>query len=236
MRKGWVICLFCFMGGILIPLHAQDPLTQDIVRAMESQSDSIRPIPTDTVAPVIDSRNIVLADSVLLLPEAEFKPNPTKAVIYSAVLPGLGQIYNKKYWKLPIVYGGAIGLTYAITWNGKTYNDYKNAYSDLVNGVVDGRYVNFLPYGLNSPDDYRGGREAFRDRLKRGKDNFRRNRDLAIIVAVGVYALCMIDAYVDAQLYDFDMSPDLSLNVYPVVWGPSPYSKVAVGLQCSITF
>lgn len=65
---------------------------------------------------------------------------------------------------------------------------------------------------------------------------FRRNRDLAIICSVGVYALCMIDAYVDAQLYDFDISPDLSMNVVPVFWAPTQYSSGSIGLQCSIRF
>jgi len=230
MKRGLITLLFFIIGGIIISLYAQQPLTQDIVDAAK-RLDSI---PPDTVAPRVEEKKIVLADSLdVTLPEEEFKPNPTKAVIYSAILPGLGQIYNRKYWKLPLVYGGAIGLTYAITWNGSTYGDYKQAYSDLVNNVDNGSYMNYLKPGT-SVDDY--GRDAFRDRLKRQKDFYRRNRDLAIIVAVGIYALCMIDAYVDAQLYGFNISPDLSLNVYPVVWGPSPSSKVAVGLQCSVTF
>lgn len=237
MRRGLITYLLCVVGGMVISLHAQEPLVRDTVNL---EAGNVGQIPIDTVSPIIGEKKIVLADSLdITLPKEEFKPNSTKAVLYSAILPGLGQIYNRKYWKLPLVYGGAIGLTYAITWNGRTYNDYKNAYSDLVNDVniEVARYKNFLPYGMRSPDDwYNGGREGFRQTLKRRKDTYRRYRDLAIIVAVGVYALCMIDAYVDAQLYDFDMSPDLSLSVYPVVWGPSPYSKVAVGLQCSIVF
>jgi len=234
MRKGLVIFLLCIIGGIIIPLHAQEPLVQDSLPADAREAGRVH---SDTISPIIGEKKIVLADSVLLLPKPEFKPDSKKAVIFSAILPGLGQIYNRKYWKLPLVYGGALGLTYAITWNGSTYGDYKNAYSDLVNDVPNGRYHNFLPYGITSADDYPyGGREAFRSRLKRQKDTFRRNRDLAIIVAVGIYALCMIDAYVDAQLYDFDMSPDLSMSVYPVVWGPSPTSKISVGLQCNIVF
>ncbi|MBB4034631.1 hypothetical protein GGR21_000518 [Dysgonomonas hofstadii] len=233
MRKGLIIYLLCVVGMATIPLHAQNSETQDIVNAEEKQDS----IPPDAISPIIGEKKIVLNDSLkITLPKEEFKPDSKKAVIFSAILPGLGQIYNRKYWKLPLVYGGAIGLTYAITWNGTTYGDYKNAYSDLVNDVPDGRYQNFLRYGMTSPEDWSGGREGFRQFLKRGKDSFRRNRDLAIIVAVGVYALCMIDAYVDAQLYDFNMSPDLSMNIYPVVWGPSPTSKMAVGLQCSIVF
>ena len=231
MRRALATYLFCITGGIFISLNAQEPLSLDTLQA---DVDHVGRIPVDTVSPLINEK-IVVTDSLLLLPEPEFKPSSKKAVIYSAILPGLGQIYNRKYWKLPLVYGGALGLTYAITWNGRTYGDYKQAYSDLVNNVENGSYMNYLRSSM-TPDSYPGGREAFRASLKRRKDFYRRNRDLAIIVAVGVYALCMIDAYVDAELYNFDMSPDLSMRVYPVIWGPTSYSKMAVGLQCSINF
>jgi hypothetical protein len=185
----------------------------------------------DTISPVIGEKKIILADSIIFN-KPEFKPDSKKAVIYSAIFPGLGQIYNRKYWKLPIVYGGVLGLTYAITWNGRVYGDYKQAYSDLVLGTGTS-YTNYLPYGV-SAEDY--GVDRLQAALKRKKDFYRRNRDLAIIVAVGVYALCMLDAYVDAELHDFDMSPDLSLKVVPAVWMPTSYSKMAIGLQCSINF
>jgi len=233
MRRGIVTYLCFIIGGIFISLNAQEPLSQDTLQVGNGQVDIIT---VDSVSPLISEEEIVLADSLLLLPEAEFKPSSKKAVIYSAILPGLGQIYNRKYWKLPIVYGGALGLTYAITWNGRTYGDYKQAYSDLVNDVPNGTYLNYLKTGQTADSNGFGGREGFKARLKRSKDFYRRNRDLAIIVAVGIYALCMLDAYVDAELYNFDMSPDLSMRVYPVVWGPTSYSKMAVGLQCSINF
>ncbi|MDL2302960.1 DUF5683 domain-containing protein [Dysgonomonas sp. OttesenSCG-928-D17] len=188
----------------------------------------------DTISPVVGEKKIVLADSIIFN-KPEFKPDSKKAVIYSAIFPGLGQIYNRKYWKLPIIYGGVLGLTYAITWNGRVYGDYKQAYSDLVLGTGTS-YTNYLPVGKTADDNYWGGRDGFASVLKRKKDSYRRNRDLAIIVAVGVYALCMLDAYVDAELHDFDMSPDLSLRVVPAVWMPTSYSKMAVGLQCSINF
>ncbi len=158
MRKGGlIIYLLCVVGMATIPLHAQNSETQDIVNAEEKQDS----IPPDAISPIIGEKKIVLNDSLkITLPKEEFKPDSKKAVIFSAILPGLGQIYNRKYWKLPLVYGGAIGLTYAITWNGTTYGDYKNAYSDLVNDVPDGRYQNFLRYGMTSPEDWSGGREG----------------------------------------------------------------------------
>ncbi|MDR2955358.1 MAG: DUF5683 domain-containing protein [Prevotella sp.] len=237
MSRGLILIILCILsGGITCSIRAQEPLSGDTIKADNQQLQAIeKRVNSDTIMPLIDGKKLVLSDT-LLLPKPEFKPNSTKAVIYSAIFPGLGQAYNRKYWKLPIIYGGALGLVYAITWNGRVYNDYNNAYRDLVLNVQGGSYINFLPPGMTSPDDWSGGRDAFQDALKRKKDFFRRNRDLAIIVSVGVYALCMIDAYVDAQLYDFDVSPDLSLMITPVVWGPSPHSKVGFGIQCNIIF
>lgn len=237
MNRGIVISLLCIIEGIFFSLYAQEPLS-DTSRIENRKLKSIekRAISQDSIAPLVDAKDIVLTDTVLLLGEPEFKPNSTKAVIYSAIFPGLGQFYNRKYWKLPIIYGGALGLVYAITWNGRVYNDYNQAFKDLVLNVPDGKYNDFLS-GSNTVDDNPwGGREGFQDALKRKKDFFRRNRDLAIIASVAVYALCMIDAYVDAQLYDFDVSPDLTMRITPVVWGPSSYSKMAIGLQCNIIF
>ncbi|MFC4674253.1 DUF5683 domain-containing protein [Dysgonomonas termitidis] len=227
MRRGLFICLWCMLGGILLPLNAQEPQVQDSVL----RSDGKR-LPADTIKPLISEKAVVSVDSVITISKHEFKPDSKKAVIYSAIFPGLGQFYNRKYWKLPIVYGGVLGLTYAITWNGRVYNDYNQAFRDLVTGSGTS-YTNYLRPG-QTVDDY--GRDRLQSALKSKKDFYRRNRDLAIIAAVGVYALCMIDAYVDAQLYDFDMSPDLSMRVTPVFWPPTSYSKASVGLQCSINF
>ncbi len=234
MRRALIICLWYIIWGLSLSLNAQEPHAQDSVRSESRRlKDRNTQIEKDTVKPLISEKKVILVDSVVFN-KSEFKPNSKKAVIFSAILPGLGQIYNRKYWKLPIIYGGALGLTYAITWNGRVYGDYNQAYKDLVLGTGTS-YNDFLAPG-QTVDEYIGGKSAFQAALKRKKDFYRRNRDLAIIVAVGVYALCMLDAYVDAQLYDFDMSPDLSMRVMPVIWGPSSYSKMAVGLQCSINF
>lgn len=228
MRRGLFICLWCILGGILIPLMAQEPQVKDSLLRVNNKR-----LPADTIKPVKSEKAVVLTDSVITIGKPIFKPDSKKAVIYSAIFPGLGQFYNRKYWKLPIVYGGALGLTYAITWNGRVYNDYNKAYRDLVLNVPNGAYLDYLSPG-QTVDDF--GRDRLQSALKSKKDFYRRNRDLAIIAAVGVYALCMIDAYVDAQLYDFDMSPDLSMRITPVFWPQTSYSKASVGLQCSINF
>ena len=168
---------------------------------------------------------------------AEWKPNPRTATLL-ALIPSGGQIYNRKYWKLPIVYGAALGLTYGFTWNNQYYADYKNAYTDLyynMNGPAEKdqkRYENMLPRGTSMENVDKGWLFSV---LERKKNFYRRNRDLCIIGAVGVYALTILDAFVDAQLFEFDISPDLTMNMYPVLDTTTPYSA-AVGLQMQFNF
>lgn len=186
------------------------------------------------------------------VPEKAFKPNPTKAVLYG-LFPGGGQIYNRKYWKLPIVYGGLMACMYAITWNNKNYQDYWGGYKAImhdadaykqaqeaaeggeVDFVFNQDWVQFLTSSTSDPKQ-----EVFntslQSNLKSKKDYFRRYRDLSIILTVGVYAITLIDAYVDAQLFDFDISPDLSMRVEPVFSPQTRYSSRNIGLNCSITF
>lgn len=150
-------------------------------------------------------------------PSYMFSPSPRKAVIYSAIFPGLGQIYNRKYWKLPILYGGFVGLTYAITWNNGYYQDYLGAYQDIMDDNPDtNRWHDMLPYAYrDNPESVDA--QWFTNVLQQRKDHYRYYRDLSIILTVGVYLLGIVDAYVDAQLFDFDMSPDLSMRVAPVI-------------------
>ena len=153
-----------------------------------------------------------------------WKPDPMRAVWLGAIVPGLGQIYNRSYWKLPIVYGGFMGCIYAVTWTNNQYIGYKDAYRDIYydiqNGTVsdspDKSYNAILPegYTINSM----GGADTYKSRLKEWQTASLRNRDMAILVTIAVYALSLIDAYVDAQLFDFDISNDLSLNVTPQIY------------------
>jgi hypothetical protein len=137
-----------------------------------------------------------------------YKPIPSKAVWYSALFPGLGQIYNRRYWKLPVIGAGIAGITYAIGWNNKYYVAYTNAYIDISDSDPNtDSYVKLLP---NSSKNY--STANLTTILKNRQQKYRRSRDLSIIGAVGIYLICILDAYVDADLYDFDISPDLSLQ------------------------
>ena len=151
------------------------------------------------------------------------------------VIPGGGQIYNRKYWKLPIFYGGFVGCTYALTWNNRMYKDYANAYKDAVNNNWSASSITeLLPASYIS----RTSKTQVTETLRKRKDMYRRYRDLSIFAFIGVYALSVIDAYVDAELSNFDISPDLSMRVEPTLLngGNSLRSKQTVGVQCSFTF
>lgn len=163
-----------------------------------------------------------------------FIPDPMKAVWYAALFPGGGQIYNRKYWKLPIIYGGFLGLTYAVSWNQRYYKGYSNAYRDLVENSPNKSYLDYIRPGfdLTNPQN----RDWLEKALKRKKDSYRRNRDLSIISMLGVYLLSMVDAYVDASLYHFDISPDISLKVEPAILEPNSFHSTSLGLQCAIKF
>ena len=153
-----------------------------------------------------------------------WKPDPARAVWLGALVPGMGQIYNRSYWKLPIVYGGFMGCAYAITWNTTRYTGYKNAYRDLYYDMRDGTvtedpaksYIAILPEGYTI--ERMGGVDTYSTRLNDWQNTSRRYRDISILATVIVYALTLVDAYVDAQLFDFDISTDLSLNVSPQLY------------------
>jgi hypothetical protein len=192
---------------------------------------------------VLDSTLTMQGVNIVAPPLKEFKPNPTKAVIYSAVFPGLGQIYNRKYWKLPLVYGGFIGCIYACSWNGSTYTGYKSAFQDFMDSDPNTKsweaYVNSSIQKLGTdPSKWpESDRNWFGNTfLKNRKDYYRRYRDMSYIFTVAFYAICMIDAYVDAQLFDFDISPDLSLKVEPFIIPQTTIQSRSFGLQCSIAF
>ncbi len=142
-----------------------------------------------------------------------WEPEPRVAVWLSLLVPGGGQIYNHKLWKLPIVYGGYVGCIYALTWNQSTYMDYQRAYVDIMdNDDNTNSYEDFLPphYEIDT-----SMKDWLKDVFKQRKNKYRRYRDLSIFAFAGMYIVAAIDAYVDAELSHFDISPDLSMRVEP---------------------
>lgn len=187
----------------------------------------------DSLVQVVSETILEIEDSITLKP---FKPDPMKVVWMGAIIPGYGQILNKKYWKLPIVYGGFMGCAYAISWNGSRYQTYRNAYRDITDtDPATNSFLEILPPGFTIDSPGVGGIQTWTNTLKSKQDNFRRFRDLSIIVSIGYYALTLIDAYVDAQLYDFDISPDLSLRIQPTMLQNSNGFHNTLGMQCRIS-
>ena len=169
------------------------------------------------------------------------KPDAVKAVWLGAIFPGAGQIYNKSYWKLPIVYGAFMGCGYAISMMQNRYSGYKTAYIDLYNDMQKGTvtedpsksYIAVIPDGYDLTAV--GGAGTWANTLKNRQSTYRRYRDYSILATVVVYALSLIDAYVDAQLFDYDISPDLSLNLEPQIYYDMQHQRSAE-LKLAIQF
>lgn len=172
---------------------------------------------------------------------ATWKPDPKRAMWLAIVCPGAGQIYNRKLWKIPIVYGGFVGCAYAMRWNNTMYTNYSQAYIDIMDS--DPNTNSFESFHMSKNYDI----ETRKTLLKRGKDRFRRWRDLSFFCMVGVYGLSIIDAYVDASLSQFDISDDLSLQIEPAIIGTSkveskgkgnvnPFSTSGIGISAALSF
>jgi len=185
----------------------------------------------------IDSTKIVELDA-----QTEIVHSPRKATILSAILPGAGQAYNKKYWKIPIIYAGFAGLGYFIHWNNNNYQIMKLAYNDVTDNEAG------EPFGEDDPTnsytklrgyEYYNLSDAtalsnFKTNVSKQQDYYRRNRDLLVIGTFVFYGLNIIDANVDANFFDFDMSDDLTFNWQPAMQN---FNRQPVyGINCTFTF
>lgn len=220
----------------------------------EVPEDSIFAISSDSVLMKgLDSDDSIFVDSLQnqlsVMAEAnpplkvqkdwsKWQPDPKRALWLAIVFPGGGQIYNRKYWKLPLIYGGFMGCLYAMNWNNNMYKDYSQAFLDISdNDPNTASYNSYLHLGAKITDS---NKERYKQIFRSRRDKYRRWRDLSFFVMVGVYALSVIDAYVDAELSVFDISKDLSLKVEPTIMNNSsssnPFQAGAVGLNCSLNF
>ncbi len=208
--------------------------------------------PADTVVITDSARNMMRADSAAVVQMAtqdtihigkrdwsNWRPDVKRAMWLAIVFPGGGQIYNRKYWKLPLVYGGFIGCYYAIRWNNMMYKDYSQAYLDLMDDNPETQsYNQFMHFGAQITES---NKSTYENKFKKRKDYYRRYRDLSSFIMIGVYALSVIDAYVDASLSEFDISDDLSMRVAPTVIsgqqaGSNLFKTSALGVHCSLNF
>lgn len=229
---------------VRLPLPDSIPVGAELPSGSAVVVDSVMTAPQERLTTVASDTVGVVEPLTLNLPCDDcdekkdkaytFNPDPTRAVWMSALFPGLGQLYNRRYWKLPIIIGGYMGLGYATSWNNGMLRDYTRAYSDIMDNDPNTKsYMDFFPPTTREEDL---DRTWLANTLQSRKNYYRRNRDLCIICMVGVYFLAMVDAYVDASLSHFDISPDLSMDVAPALIPDTRNKLPGVGLQWALNF
>ena len=165
------------------------------------------------------AQHTVSSDTVL-----EKIHSPTKAALFSMALPGLGQIYNKKYWKLPIIYVGFGAFAYFIISNGKEYRKYRDAFNWVAKGDSS----------ANIPND--NVLKYDQEQLLQGKNYYRRNLEVTYIFTGIWYILNILDAAVDAHFFDYDISDDLSIQFEPMFDNRQKIFGTVTGLSIKLKF
>ncbi len=252
----WLLLLsMCVVGQLVVWAQTELPDTmqaqQVVIKAdslLNNGTDSILNQLSDSLLLPVEEieRSVMVVEdaSEIVKKEREerdwstWRPNPQRALWLALVFPGGGQIYNRKYWKLPIVYGGFMGCVYALSWNNMMYRDYQQAYLDIMDDDPNtASYNKFLHLGRQIDST---NIDRYKKIFKSRKDKYRRWRDLSFFVMVGVYAISVIDAYVDAELSEFDISKDLSMKVRPTIMGNgmtgNPLYATSLGVNCSVNF
>lgn len=233
----WVLSSALWAQESVMPIRAsllRDTVGVDTALTVVTEVDSaVRVLMDDTGAAAAQGQEVTM-------PTERWMPDPKRAMWLAIVFPGGGQIYNRKYWKLPIFYGGFLGCFYAMNWNSTMYHDYAQAYIDIMDDDDNTKsYESFLPPSY----DVEANRTRLQELFRKKKDYYRRYRDMSMFIMIGVYALSIIDAYVDAELSSFDISRDLSMKVRPAVINQHSVAQRAplssgnsYGLSCSLTF
>ena len=181
---------------------------------------------------------IVSADTVFATPLTVQPHSPHKATFYSAILPGLGQAYNKKYWKIPILYAGIGGVVYGLDFNTTNYKKYRRAYRDiLIQDPSNKSYLEVLPLNITEDQVLKGGQYAdwFQNALESRKKYYKKYRDLSYVGLALVYVLNLVDASVDAHFKTFDVSDDLSFHIEPTIT-PMYGGYNGIGVQVRFIF
>lgn len=165
--------------------------------------------PSDSLATVLNNKEGITFEDIRK--KENINPlAPSKAAFYSAVLPGLGQIYNRRYWKVPIVYAAMGTGIYAYIFNDKEYNRFRAAFKRRKAGFIDDEF-----YDLNNSGIDPGNPDFSDEALQDAQERYQRDRDLALLITIGLYALNIIDANVDAHLKQFNVDDDLGLDIRP---------------------
>ena len=179
--------------------------------------------------------------SVVKPHKQRFKAEPLKATMLAVALPGAGQIYNRKFWKIPVVYAGFGVLFYSAGFNGKNYTTYMQAYQDFTDVIPEtDSYIKLIPADPKDydpvlfPESYDPSTASFyKDGLLRMVDYYKRYRDLSYIGIAAWYLLSILDANVDASLFNFDVTDNLDISLAPIIM-PLPGGYNGAGLSASI--
>jgi hypothetical protein len=199
------------------------------------------PVTPKVTKPIINTTQNTLKKSA----KVKFSPEPLKATMMAVAFPGLGQIYNRKLWKIPVVYAGFGGLIYAVGFNSKYYNKYMKAFQDFSDTSKETKsYLTLFadPPSTYDPVLYPGSYSPasasnVKDRLLQAIDNSKSNRDLSYIGIAAWYLFSILDANVDASLFNYDISRNLDIAVFPSqVPLPGGYMGAGVNVGVTITF
>jgi Family of unknown function (DUF5683) len=179
----------------------------------------------------------------------KFKPETLRATMLAVSFPGLGQIYNRKYWKIPVVYIGFGALIYSAGFNGKTYNLYMKAYQDFTDNILaTDSYLKVIPSSVDrktydpvfNPSGVGYSLSLYtyyKNAMLQMVDYYKRYRDLSYIGIAGWYLVSILDANVDASLFNYDISPNLNLTLAPVQMAlPGGFTGAGVSVGLKINF
>ena len=191
--------------------------------------------------------NITAQDtlSVIKPAKAAFSPSPQRATMLALTFPGFGQIYNRKYWKIPLVYAGFGGLAYAISHNSSLYSKYMKAYQDFTDDIPEtDSYLALIKNADPStydpvlhPSTYvPSNAEWYKERMLRQIDYFKKYRDLSYIGIAAWYLITVLDANVDASLYNFDISDNLEVALVPLPVTFAGQNLLGLNVSLSVTF
>lgn len=192
--------LIAFLFAFLFSMH--------LIEAQETYEPATQEV--DSLKLDLAGENVVILDSLLMTKEAINPLAPSKAAFYSTVLPGLGQIYNKKYWKAPIVWAALGGSIYSYALNNDNYQRFRTAFKRRQAGFTDDEFYDLA--GDNTPGqapDFDIGD------LENQQERFQEDRDLWLVACIAIYALNIIDANVTAHLKQFNIDDNLSLDFQP---------------------
>lgn len=184
---------------------------------------------------------VVVADTV----KHKFSAEPLRASMMAVVFPGLGQIYNRKYWKIPVVYAGFGGLIYSASRNSVEYNKFMRAYQDFTDDIkATDSYLDIITADPSTydpvlaPDTYsKSTAETYKERMLRMVDYHRKYRDLSYIGIATWYLISILDANVDASLFNYDVSDNLDIAFFPSTYFlPGGYTGAGVNMSLRVTF